>query len=345
MAMKETAEFRIVEKFASKLFADNEGKKLGWIRKVELATDDPRFERIGELNREIRATTDSSFFYGWIVRRRYTKEELAAAACFHLTISAVFEPPGESCGTKYDESTACPKCGAGAAQVSDLRLDLRKVPRGKEIARTIADEWIVSQHLAERMTDAGLTGFELRSVRHKARYEDDPLDLRQVPTGREMLKKAEAVGIPPATGRFDVWLNRAENRTLLEQARAEYTVLKGEESNRSGEPIPVWHQLVVTSADAEIAPPTRVGIDPFDDNSKGEWRCPLGDLIGLALLSEVSISAASRGDADIVCSRQFIGVRRGLLRPSRVILISPKFWKLIESERRKGIEIEVAHLV
>ena len=62
MTMRETTEFRIVERFAPKLFKDAEGKKLGFIRKVELSTDDPRYERIGELNKEIRETTDSAFF-------------------------------------------------------------------------------------------------------------------------------------------------------------------------------------------------------------------------------------------------------------------------------------------
>ena len=344
--MQELAEFRVDERFAPMLFADGEGKRLGdSVRKVEIETNDPRLEKVGRLQSELRAKQGKPFFYGWIVRRRYTKDELAAAACFHLTISTVFEPPGESCGTKYDGSTVCPRCGAGAAQASDLRLDLRKVPKGKKIATTIADEIIVSQCLAERMTDAGLTGFELRPVRHKARYEDDPLDLGQVPIGREMLKKAEVAGVTPGTGGFDVWLNREENRSLLQQARAESAALKGEESKRSGEPIPVWHQLVVPSNTAEIVAPTRVGIDPFDDDPKGECRCPMGDLIGLNLLTEVWISAASRGEADIVCSRQFIGVRRGLLRPRRVILISPKFRNLLESESIKEGEIEIAHLV
>jgi hypothetical protein len=343
--MREIHEFRINEDFASRLFPENEGEKLGSVRKILISADDPRFSRIGDLQAEITATTDRAFFYGRRVERQYTHEELAEAKLLKLVVAATFEPAGEECGTKYDESTACPKCGAGAAQVSDLRLDLRKVPNGKEIATTIANEIIVSQRLAERMIDAGLTGFELRPVRHKARYEDDPLDLRQVPIGREILQKAEAAGAPHPTGRFYLWLNRAENRALLEQARAEYAALKGEESKRSGEPMPVWHQLVVTSNTAEIVAPTRVGINPFDDDPKGECRCPVGDLIGLNLLSEVSITAASRGESDIICSRQFIGVRRGLLRPRRVILISPKFWKLIESESLKGVDVEVAHLV
>ena len=345
--MRETYELRVVEDFAGRLFGPDEGKNIGSkiVRLIELSGDDPRLPKIGEMQRLIYEESGRAFFHGWIIRRRYTDEELASAACFHLAISTVFEPAGEECGTKYDESTACPKCGAGATQVSDLRLDMRKVPKNKDIARTIADEIIVSQRLAEKMIDAGLTGFELRPARHKARYEDDPIDLRQVSTGREILAKAEAAGFPHPTGRFYVWLNRAENRALFDQARAENAALKGEEDRRKGDPLPVWHQLVVTSNTAEIIAPTRVGINPFDDDSKGECRCVLGDLIGLNLLSEVSVNAASRGDADIVCSRQFIGTRRGLLRPSRVILISPKFWKLVKSENLKGVDIEVAHLV
>ena len=142
-----------------------------------------------------------------------------------------------------------------------------------------------------------------------------------------------------------MWLNRAENRVLFDRARKENAAMKGEETKRSCAPIPVWHQLVVTSANAEMVAPTHVGINPFDDDRKGECRCALGDLIGLNLLSEVSINAATRGGGDIVCSRQFIGARRGLLRPTRVNLISPKFRKLIESESLKGVDIEVAHLV
>lgn len=345
--MREIYEFRVVEDFAGRLFAPGEGKNIGSkiVRLIELDGNDPRLPKIGEMQRLIKQESGRAFFHGWHIERQYSTRETQEAKLFTLWITAVFEPAGEECGTKYDESTACPKCGAGATQVSDLRLDMRKIPKNKDIAGTIANEIIVSQRLAEKMIDAGLTGFELRPVRHKARYEDDPLDLHQVPTGGEILRKAEAAGAPHPTGKFWVWLNRTENRALLDQARAEYAALKGEEDRRKGEPMPVWHQLVVTLNTAEIVAPTRVGINPFDDDPKGECRCPLGDLIGLNLLSEVSISAASRGDADIVCSRQFIGVRRGLLRPRRVMLISPKFWKLIESESLKDVDIEVAHLV
>ena len=345
--MRETYEFRVVRDFANRLFSPGEGKDIGSQIVILVALDgnDPRLPKVGEMQRLVGQESGRAFFHGWEIRRHYSTHEMEDAKLFRLWITAVFEPPGELCGTKYDESAACPRCGAGAMQVSDLRLDMRKIPRSKDIAGTIASEIIVSQRLAEKIIDAGLTGFELRPVRHKARYEDDPIDLRKVPTGREILQKAEAAGAPHPTGGFWVWLNRPENSALCDQARAENAAMKGEAARRRGKPMPVWHQLVVTSNTAEIVSPTRVGINPFDDDTKGGCRCPLGDLIGLNVLSEVSISAASRGDADIVCSRQFTGARRGLLRPRRVMLISPKFRKLLEMEKVKGFNIEVAHLV
>jgi|HubBroStandDraft_6_1064221.scaffolds.fasta_scaffold13759_5 hypothetical protein len=349
--MRESVEFRIDERFAHLLFADNEGTKLvGVARKITIASDDPRFSRIGELQEELQEAKTGSFFYGWRFLRRYTPEELERAELLELVVTTAFEPAGEECGTRYDESTACPKCGSGAKQASDLWLDLRKLPKGKDIASTIAGEWVVSQHLAELMIDAGLTGFDLRRVRHRAHYEDDALDLRRLAAGRELLEKAEDARCLYPEGKFHVWINRAENTSLWEKAQAEHAALQERVTKQRRKVFPVWYQLVTTNAAAEITSPTRVGNTPFDDDSKGEYRCPLGDLIGLNLLSEVSISAATRGENDIICTRQYIGmphtgIRRGLLRPRQVTLISPKFWRLLSEARIKGINIEVAHLV
>lgn len=193
----------------------------------------------------------------------------------------MFEPAGEERGTKYDESSACPNCGAGAKQVGSLVLDLKRIPKGKDIAKTIAGEVVVSRRVAELFARNGVTGVALGPVRLSAASSAESKD---------------------------------------------------------------WFQLIVPASDAEIIAPTRVGIDPFNDDPTGECRCSVGDLIGLNLLSEVTIRATTRGDSDFVSSRQFIGVRRGLLRPERVILISPKVWRLIESERIKGVDVEVAHL-
>jgi hypothetical protein len=106
-----------------------------------------------------------------------------------------------------------------------------------------------------------------------------------------------------------------------------------------------WFQLVVPLTNAELVSPTRVGIEPFDDDPEGKCRCPSGDLIGLNLLSELYIKSESRGDSDIVATRQFIGCRRGMLRPEREIIVSPKVWHLINAEKLKGFTIKVAYLV
>lgn len=281
--MREIAELRVDEAFAPMLFEPDEGKRLGdSVRKVELETSAPRFKQIGELQRDLRRSVGKPFFYGWGLRRKYTKHELASAALLQLKVTVVFEPAGEECGTKYDESTACSRCGAGGKQAGPLFLDVKRIPKGKDFAKTIAGEVVISRRASELFIQHGVTGVAFHPVRTK---------------GARSLE------------------------------------------------LPDWSQLVIHSADADIVPPTRAGIDPFNDDPKGEHRCAEGDTIGLNLLSEVSVDAASRGQGDIAASRQFVGVRRGSLRPERVILISQKVRQLIDAEKLKGCEIEVAHLV
>ena len=283
MQMRETAEFRVDEEFAPLLFSESEGRRLGdSVRKVELSTSDARFQRVGALQSELRRTHGKPFFYGWKLRRRFTKAELAAAQAFQLRFTSTFEPAGEECGTRYDEATACGHCGAGAKQRGPLFLDLTRIPHGKDFARTIAGERIVSRRVVDLFGRNEISGVSFHPVRSK---------------GAKDLEWGE------------------------------------------------WSQLVVQSAPAEIVPPTRTGPDPFDDDPQNQFRCPAGDLLGIRLISGVSISASSRGDADIFESRQYIGVQRGMLRPEREIFISPEVWRLIESEKLKGYDVEVVQLV
>ena len=106
-----------------------------------------------------------------------------------------------------------------------------------------------------------------------------------------------------------------------------------------------WFQLILTNNEAEIAPQTKVGIAPFDEDEKGTYRCPNGDTLELNLLSELSIKASTALASDIMGSRQYLGDRRGLLRPEREILISQRLYRLLKDEKIKGFKVDVAHLV
>jgi hypothetical protein len=113
-------------------------------------------------------------------------------------------------------------------------------------------------------------------------------------------------------------------------------------SNKGGTPSEDHYQLLVIGPPVELHPVTRVGEDPFDEDSSG--HCPRGDVIGLNLLSEVTVKRSSLSDADVMATKQMVGVRRGLLRPRRSLLLSPRARRVIDDAELKGLAIEIAHL-
>lgn len=291
--MRALLELRIPEDTARQVLAPEEGTQLGnppFVRKVTLPLDDPRAIELDTLA------------MGWTITRQYTSEELDAADLLHLIITSTFEPAGEECGTTYDESLAChyregqsfpveipggytvdlveQRCGAGRKQTSPLRLDLRRAPRGKDIARTIADEWVISDRFAKLLWDVQATGYDAR----------------------------------PA-------FQRSQTR-----------------------PSENWHQLVVIAEPVDVVAPTIAGIRPSDLDAQGAYRCPLGHLIGLNLLSELTLSRLGRPNPDFAVTRQYVGVRRGLLVPAPLLVVSQRVRQVIERSRIKGCRLEVAHL-
>ncbi|MFP2926774.1 hypothetical protein ACLESO_16555 [Pyxidicoccus sp. 3LG] len=108
-----------------------------------------------------------------------------------------------------------------------------------------------------------------------------------------------------------------------------------------------WYQLDVCSRALEVVPPTRFGIDPFDFDARGEYRCPLGHVAGLNLLSELSVRRGDYDGADMCVTTQLVGPRSrngGVFRPYGMLLISPKLRGLLSRLKLKGMEFEVAHL-
>lgn len=162
--MKETVELRINYEFANLLFKENEGKNLGTsVKVVELSKEDSRYNQIPILAEEIRKKYGKGFFFGWVVKRKYSKKELDTASLFHLKIKTTFEPTGEECGTMYDESEACEICGANRKQISPLTLKKGSIPK-KDIAKTIGGEVVVSEKFVAACKRRGMKGLLLEPV-------------------------------------------------------------------------------------------------------------------------------------------------------------------------------------
>src|SRR5262245_25093247 len=126
--MKETYEFRINQDHAHLLFEKKEGKDLGEsVKVIQITVDDPRFDKIGQLQKKLKKKKDM-FFSGWDIKYAYTPEELEHARLFCFKVPARFEPAGEECGTGYDASEACPICKGDAKRVGPLRLKAGSIP-------------------------------------------------------------------------------------------------------------------------------------------------------------------------------------------------------------------------
>jgi hypothetical protein len=220
------------------------------------------------------------------------------------------------------------------------------VPKGKDISATIADEWVVSQRLADLAVENNITGIELRPIRHKANYNDEPVDLKLVPSGQKLLRFATKAGISHHSWQFHVWLNQPEQILLFEQARDEYADNLKLQARRQAKSMKKYYQLIVTSHPISVAfPQTRFGIDPFDDDEEGAYRCPLKHVSGLNILSELSIVRQSWDESDVAITKEMMGVHRGLLRPKSLLVFSQRFWRLFREHKMNGDTVEVAHFV
>lgn len=120
---------------------------------------------------------------------------------------------------------------------------------------------------------------------------------------------------------------------------------------------------VVKSTTIDLSTKTVAGIDPFDLSDSSEaiefevsnghkvalakevYRCPKGHTVGLNLLSEpYALGGSVATMPDFVASKQKIGVKRGLMRPEPLYLVSPRFRDMIQREAMTGFAFEVAHL-
>jgi len=166
--MKEYAEFRVPESYAKEFLPADFGKNvMDFVRRVRVPTDSEMHKKIGEFYKLVRSRDQDYFFLGWDIQRKYSEKELESAELLLLKISRTFEPAGLECGTIYDNQNVCEICGSGIRQISELILDLNTIPKNADIARTISNEIVISQEMAQILIDNNITGYKLGRVHHK----------------------------------------------------------------------------------------------------------------------------------------------------------------------------------
>ena len=106
----------------------------------------------------------------------------------------------------------------------------------------------------------------------------------------------------------------------------------------------LWYQLAAASPPADVSPATVTGLNPFDRDSAGEYRCPRGDTLGLNLLSELAVTADTLSGDDFQVTRQFIGANRGLLVPAPLWLLTPRAFNAIRDAGVVGFAVERARV-
>jgi hypothetical protein len=89
---------------------------------------------------------------------------------------------------------------------------------------------------------------------------------------------------------------------------------------------------------------TQVGVNPFISTTYDTKPCPNGDLLGLRLISELWLRDETVPDRDIMTTQQYIGTRRGLLRPQRVMVVSRRLATAIEERGLSGFRLEPVNL-
>jgi hypothetical protein len=342
--LKTEIEYRISEQNARSVFGVHEGVRINAkLRFIKLDGDDGRWSALAQIFRD----RNGKGFYGWHIERNYSATEIEEAKLHLFQISAAVLPSAEECGTAYDDTEICPLCGYGRVQTSPLRLRITKMPKRAEIAKSWGGEVIVSARVARLLIDSGITGFGLGPVQRSKQGEEEPFSFSQTHSGRKLLAAAAKAGVKPPSPDFYVWINRRAQRDIFQSAVNEHERLRLTRRRLLGGTTPDWYQLFVTSPPVELSAETRFGYNPFDNDPDGLNRCPLrlpDHVLGLNLLSQVSLQGSGWDASDFVRSRGLVGVRRGLIMPQSLLFISTRLRELLLTHSIKGWKSEVAQV-
>lgn len=126
---------------------------------VTLDREDPRWPALAQ---KLRSAGLDSFVR---VDRHWSRSDIAEAPLVRLRLATVGLRGGADLPTQaYDRIAACHLCGAGAAPIAPLIVELSRMGR-KLIDRTAHDgQVVVHRVLSDALQSEGLTGFEMRPV-------------------------------------------------------------------------------------------------------------------------------------------------------------------------------------
>jgi hypothetical protein len=105
-----------------------------------------------------------------------------------------------------------------------------------------------------------------------------------------------------------------------------------------------WQQLWITGKIGGLAEKTKLGRDPFNE-SEVSWRCPLGHSVVTQFLSEPYFHRETWDGSDIAATIALFGQGRKVIRPTPLIIISQRVYRVIEEAGLKRFCYEIAHLV
>jgi len=338
--MRERLKFLIDPKYAPEVGCpSNIGRAAGLFRIVVASPGDKEFELLRRCEEKwLSEDRPGHFAGGWNCRRLYSPAELGRAELFHL-VTCGLDSEAASDPSVYDTASACVHCGAGRRQVADLVVDLVRLPKRRQVVRTIGQEWLVRDDLAEALSREGFTGFRLRPVTHRRSRSDMPILLKEYPTGRKILERASTRGGLPLVG-FE-----SQYPDLWPQLLAEHNeAVRRAEERAPRRPSAEWLQLEVASKPVPICLKTEFGINYFDRDREGQYRCPLGHTGGLHLLSEVWVRREGWDGMDLVATATLYGDRGGPRGPQPALLVSPRLYRFLSALGVKGVGFEVAHL-
>jgi hypothetical protein len=316
------------------------GRPAGLFRIVIASPGDKAFELLRHCEEKwVSANQPGHFAGGWSCRRLYSQGELDVAELFQL-VTRGLDSEAMSDPSVYDTASACVHCGAGRRQITDLVIDQVRLPKQRQVVRTIGREWLVQKDLAESLSREGFTGFRFRPVAHRRERSDMPIVPQKYPAGRKILEQASTRGGLPLAG-FESKYPDLWPQLLAEHKEAVHRA----EARSPHRPSTEWMQLEITSKPIPICSKTQFGINYFDRDQAGRYRCPLGHSGGLHLLSEVWAQRVGWDGTDIVASATLYGHHRGPRGPQPALLVSPRLYQFLYAQSVKGIAFEVAHLV